>query len=400
MSILVFNAGSSTFKFSLFDIDGEIELCRGLIDWRGDTEKASLSFEAFPLAKTISDTRSVDYAGAVDWILQSLTSCGLKQQIVAVGHRVVHGGHEFSDSIAIDDSVRRRLDAITALSPLHNPHTLAVIDAARRKISEAVHVAVFDTTFFRNLPRRAALYPVPYQWHERFGIRRFGFHGLSHEYCSARVANLCGQNRESDFRQIICHLGSGASVAAIVDGKPIETTMGFTPLEGLMMGTRSGSIDPGILIHLIEQHGFNASELNNALNVNSGLLGVSGLSSDYRTIELVSNDPRSANHERAGLAIEMFVDRIRSAIASFAVQMGGADTLVFTAGIGQNSSSIRALVCEGLECLGIHLDPLANVAGPLDIDIATTESSAQIYIIQTREEKVIARAAMLQCQSS
>jgi acetate kinase len=286
----------------------------------------------------------------------------------------------------IDEHVRESLQRLSRLAPLHNPLALTTIEAAQAMIPKAAQVAVFDTSFFADLPMRAFLYPLPYAWYEQYGIRRFGFHGISHAFCADRAAELLERQDDSSLRLVICHLGNGCSATAVHGGRPVATTMGFTPLDGLMMGTRSGSVDPGILMHLMNHEGFTAAQLDDHLNRQSGLLGVSGISSDFREIEQAA----FAGNEHASLAIEMFADRIRSTVGSLAVTLGGIDGLVFTAGIGAGSATLRSRVCHGLECLGLQLDEEKNGANQRDSEIATEQSSGRMLILRTREETAIA----------
>ena len=387
--ILVFNAGSSTLKFAIFDDAARVELASGLVDWRGESDTATLSCRSQQLGERRDNANVAEFSEAVGWILDSLTEhlCGTSIRVVA--HRVVHGGVEFSGTTLIDEGVCRLLQQVGQLAPLHNPPALTTIDAARTALPDTAQVAAFDTAFFANLPPRAFIYPVPYDWHEQYGIRRFGFHGISYAYCARRAAELLNRQHDPALRLVICHLGNGCSATAVRGEHPIATTMGFTPLDGLMMGTRCGGIDPGILMYLLQQHGVSVEQLEASLNRRSGLLGVSGISSDFRQVE----EAAIAGNERARLAIEMFGDRIRSTVGSLAVTLGGVDALVFTAGIGEHSATIRSNVCEGLGCLGIHLDDQKNRNGQADSDIATSQSSARILLIRTREELMIAREA-------
>ena len=389
MSILILNAGSSSLKFALFDQAARDELASGVVDWRGSREKATLTFRSPAIRDNRSATDVADYGEAVRWILGSLVDHELEEAVHVVGHRVVHGGSEFRQTTLIDERVSQSLERISKLAPLHNPPALTTIKATRTTLPDAAQIAVFDTAFFASLPPSAFLYPVPYEWYEHYGIRRFGFHGISHAYCTARAAELLGRRHSESLRLIICHLGNGCSATGVRDGSAVATTMGFTPLEGLMMGTRSGSIDPGILIYLQRQQGFDADRIEESLNRQSGLLGVSGISSDFREVERAAD----AGNARARLATEMFADRIRSTIGSLAVSLGGVDALVFTAGIGEHSSTLRSQVCDGLQCLGLHLDADKNQNSQADCDVATIQSTGRILIIQTREEQMIAREA-------
>ena len=383
MSILVLNAGSSILKFAIFDDAANSELAGGVVEWPDSGKTAKLTFRS-PNADDRRITKDDDDVG---WILRTLSENGLDEPIRAVGHRVVHGGTDFVQPTLIDKRVSRSLERISDLAPLHNPPALATIKAASTTLPDAAQVAVFDTAFFADLPPRAFLYPVPYEWYAQYGIRRFGFHGISHAYCAGRAAELLGRKGDGSLRLVMCHLGNGCSATAVQGGRPVATTMGFTPMEGLMMGTRCGSIDPGILINLLQQHGFDVDRLEASLNGRSGLLGISGVSSDFRQVEQAAG----SNNQRAQLAIEMFSDRVRSTIGSLAVTLGGVDGLVFTAGIGEYSVAMRTHVCSGLQCLGLHLDENKNQSRSADADIATTQSPGRILLIRTCEERMIAQ---------
>lgn len=389
MSILVLNAGSSTLKFVLFDNKAQDELASGSVDWRGADDTATLFFRRQTAKEEQFNAEIADYGDAVGWILKLLTENHFNEPIQMVGHRVVYGGTEFRQTSIVDQQIIQSLERISQLAPLHNPPALKTIETTRKALPTTTQVLVFDTAFFTDLPARSFIYPLPYEWHDQFGIRRFGFHGISHSYCTLRAAELLGRQNDDSLRLVICHLGNGCSATAVRGKRPVATTMGFTPLEGLMMGTRSGSIDPGILLYLLQQQNFTAEQLNESLNRHSGLLGVSGISSDFRQVEQVAH----AGDQRASLAIEMFADRVRSTIGSLAVSLGGIDGLIFTAGIGENSSSLRSLVCDGLGCLGLHLDKDKNESHQTDYDIATDQSTGRILMIRTREELMIAREA-------
>jgi len=386
MSILVLNAGSSSLKFSVFDDAARDKLAGGMVERNARGENDTLTLRLSHSEGQHFDKERVDASDDVLWILRGLASVGLNDPIRAVGHRVVHGGTEFRRSTQIDDKFCESLKSICELAPLHNPPALAVIEAARKALPEAPHFAVFDTSFFADLPPARFLYPVPYEWYEQFGIRRFGFHGISHAYCAARAAELLDRQGDPSTRVIICHLGNGCSATGIRGGVPIATTMGFTPLEGLMMGTRSGSIDPGLLLHLLQSERQTPDELAHTLNHRSGLLGVSDVSSDFRDVQQAAD----SGDKRAQFAIEMFADRVRSTIGSLAVTLGGVDALVFTAGIGEHSNRLRTHVMQGLECLGIQLDEDRNRSSKADCDIASKDSTGRVFIIHTEEERMIA----------
>jgi len=387
MNILILNAGSSTLKFALFDASARNELAAGVIDWQG-TAAANCAFQAPGVVDTHSNTPVTDYAEAVTWILARLDEHVSPARIGLVGHRVVHGGTKFTEPTLLDDQVIAALERISELAPLHNPPALTAIAAARLALPDAAHVAIFDTAFFASLPLRAIVYPGPFQWFEQFGIRRFGFHGISHSYCASRAAELLKLQGNAHDRLVICHLGNGCSATAVRSGQPIATSMGFTPLDGLMMGTRSGAVDPGILLHLVQQHGLSVKQVEESLNRQSGLLGVSGVSSDFRVVASAAE----TGNPRARLAVDMFADRIRATIGALAVTLGGVDALIFTAGIGANSAALRSRVCEGLQCLSLELDEIKNQHNAPDSDVACTHSGGRIVTIRTREEQAIAQA--------
>jgi acetate kinase len=309
-----------------------------------------------------------------------------RTQISLVGHRVVYGGTLFPEHRRIDAEVKAAIRRLSDLAPLHNPPALAAIEAAEAALPGIPQVAVFDTMFFAQLPPRAYLYPLPYEWHERFGLRRIGFHGISNAFCLCRAAELLGRE-PGQVRLITCHLGGGCSATAVRNGHPVNTTMGFSPLDGLMMGSRPGSLDPGLLLHLQRTCGLTFRQIDHALNHRSGLLGISGLSADLAQIETAAD----AGNVRARWAFEMFADRVRGAIGSLAVTLGGLDALVFTDRMGEGSPALRSAVCQGLECLGLHLDPQQNTNCQADADIATAESAGRILVLRTREELMIAR---------
>jgi acetate kinase len=388
--ILVLNSGSSTLKFGCFEADTLDELATGLIDW-GDGEGGAIVRDKNGM-ELLRESRSVmGYHAAVSEALRILAKAGIVPEgkkglgISAVGHRVVHGGTRFRASVWVDSEVKKAILELSALAPLHNPPALEVIEAAEMALDSIPHVAVFDTAFFADLPARAHVYPLPYEWYSDWGIRRFGFHGISHEYCSGRATELGSARASSRF--VICHLGNGCSAAAVRGGRPLATTMGFTPLEGLMMGTRAGSIDPGILVHVQREKGLSPDRLSAALHHESGLLGVSGISQHFRDVERAA----AQGTPRAVLAFEIYADRVKAAIGSLAVTLGSVDALVFTGGVGENSAALRAAACDGLQCLDIHLDPERNRRPGMDRDIAASRSRARVWVIHTREEFMIAR---------
>ncbi len=391
MSILVINAGSSSLKVGLFDAEAQQTLAAGLIDWRGDPQHAELIIQPSQGASIRSRESVKDHRSAVLHAVKKLGSLSgphgePAQTITAVGHRVVHGGTRFQEPVRIDANVKAEIAKLAELAPLHNPPALEAIEAAESALPSVPQVAAFDTSFFATLEPRAYVYPVPYAWFTDWGVRRFGFHGISHAYCTGRAAEMMDRPL-SELRLIICHLGNGCSVSAVRAGKAVQTSMGFTPMEGLMMGTRCGSLDPGILLHVQRRKNLNADQIDRALNHESGLLGISGTSSDYRKVKAAADK----GDEHAYLALDIFADRIRATIGAYAVTMGGVDAVVFTAGIGEHAADLRAAVCEGLQILGLHLDADRNATCSPDVDVAIPNSSGRILVLRTQEELMIAR---------
>jgi len=383
--ILVCNAGSSSLKFSLFDAEDEVLLADGAIDWL--RKPAQLVFRAADRPELREELKVKKHADAVARILDDLQTADLlgPDELQAVGHRVVHGGGRYTSAVQIDAEVKRTIEELTELAPLHNPASLEGINAAEQVLPNVPQVAAFDTAFHATLSEAARTYPLPQKWTREWGIRRYGFHGLSHSYCSTAVTKRIGQR---GLRLVIAHLGNGASVSAVRDGVCVDTSMGFTPLEGLMMATRSGTVDPGLLIYLLRHKGLDAEELDNALNHESGLLGVSGISSDLRKI--LSELPHNPD---ARLAVEVYVHRIVKIIGAMAATLGGIDALVFTAGVGEGSPEIRKRVCEKLKYLGLEMDQAANENCKPDADISMPASKARILVIATREDLTIMREA-------
>jgi acetate kinase len=368
VSVLALNAGSSTLKFSLF-AGRSMELAAD-----GIVEEPALK---------------ADLKEGVSAVLSAIRDRLASDPVVAVGHRVVHGGRAFTGSVPVDARVLEEITRLSELAPLHNPPAIAAIAAARTAVPGVPHIAVFDTAFFADLPAERHVYPLPYEWYSERGIRRYGFHGISHAYCAGRAAEFLGRQPEG-FRAVICHLGNGCSASATLGGKAIATTMGFTPLEGMVMGSRAGSVDPGILIYAMERMGLSAGELGEVLQRRSGLLGVSGVSSDFRAVQEAAME----GNGRARLALSIYANSVRDAIGTLAVTLGGVDSLVFTAGVGENSAPLRGEVCRGLECLGLRLDPERNQALRPDADIAAAGTGGRILILRTREDLHIARETL------
>lgn len=395
MKILVLNAGSSSQKSCLYEIADETlparspkPLWEAKVDWTHHQGFAEV--EVKTADGKLHEEIPADRPTAIAHMLNTLWSGSTQviqqpSEIDGVGHRVVHGGQDYQQSVLVDQRVKQAIAQLTTLAPAHNPANLEGIEAIERILGKVPQVAVFDTAFHAQMPLAAVTYPIPYEWFEQ-GIRRYGFHGISHQYCMQQAAQLLGREL-SDLRLITCHLGNGCSLAAIRDGHSIDTTMGFTPLEGLMMGSRSGSVDPGILIHLMRQEGYTADQLDHLLNKESGLKGVSGVSADMRQIDQAI----AQNNVRAQLAFDVYIHRLRSAIGAMLASLGGLDALIFTAGVGENSAAVRASACEGFGFLGLTIDAEKNAQSPVDQDIATVESTVRVLVIHTEEDWAIAQ---------
>jgi acetate kinase len=385
--IIAINAGSSSLKFQLFDMPEETVITKGLIERIGlDNAVFNISVNG---EKKEEITDIPDHEVAVKMLLEKLTGFGIidsLDEIQGIGHRVVHGGELFNESVLITDEVIEKIEDLSDLAPLHNPANLTGIKAFRNVLPNVPAVAVFDTAFHQSMPESSFLYSLPYEYYKDFGIRKYGFHGTSHKYVSERAAEMLGRPKEQ-VRLISCHLGNGASIAAIEGGKSIDTSMGFTPLAGVAMGTRSGNIDPALIPFIMEKTGSTAEEVLNILNKKSGMLGVSGFSSDLRDIE----QQASEGNERAELALEVFANRIHKYIGSYASRMYGVDAIVFTAGIGENSSLVREKVLQGLEFMGVYWDPARNNVRGEETFINYPHSPVKVMIIPTNEEVMIAR---------
>jgi len=386
MKYLICNAGSSSLKFSLFEAGNEQLLAEGGIDWSTKPTRLILKRPGQPdVRKELTLQKHADAMSGILAELQAGSGASLKSlnEVQAVGHRIVHGGSRYVAAVRVTPEVERAIAELAELAPLHNPASLEVIRAVKESLPGVPQVAAFDTAFHATLPEPARTYPIPRSWTRDWAVRRYGFHGLSHAYCSRRAMELLGREK---LRLVIAHLGNGASMSAVRDGVCVDTSMGFTPMEGLMMGTRSGTVDPGLLIYLLRRKGFEVERLDHALNQESGLLGVSGISSDLR--QVVAAAPGNPD---ARLAIEVYVHRIRQTIGAMAATLGGVDALVFTAGVGENSVEIRERVCDNLDFLGLKLDRTANRTGKPDVDVALANSAARILVIATREDLTILR---------
>jgi acetate kinase len=396
MKILVLNSGSSSQKTALFDLEGAVleEPARALweatIAWHGS--RGELEIRNSRGAATKGQVEAADRKSAIAQLLQNLTQgptyvLRTSSEIEVAGHRIVHGGPKLKEATWVTPEVKKTIEEVSAIAPLHNRAELEGIEMVEKLLPNVPQVAAFDTGFHRTLPLAAAVYPGPYRWYES-GIRRYGFHGINHQYCAERAAQLVGRD-VSALRIVSCHLGNGCSLAAIASGNSLDTTMGFTPLEGLMMGTRSGSIDPGILTYLLRTHQAQAGELDGILNQKSGLLGISGVSSDMREVLAAARQ----GNTQSKLAFDMFVHRLQKEIGAMTATLGGLDVLVFTAGIGENSGEVRAAACGRLKFLGVEIDSEKNSKSlqAEDGDISATGSAVRVLVIRAQEDLAIAR---------
>lgn len=390
MNILVLNCGSSSVKYKLIESKANKVLAEGGIEKIGLPD-AFIKFK-FGNEKIQQDLDINDHVGAIKSILDNLTSkeygC-IKdfKEIDAVGHRVVHGGEKFNKSVLINDEVIAKIMECYGIAPLHNPVNMAGIDAINEVLPEVPQVGVFDTAFHQTMPAKSYMYALPYKYYAEDGVRRYGFHGTSHRYVSQRVCDFLGVEPKGK-KIITCHVGNGGSITAVKDGKSIDTSMGLTPTEGLMMGTRCGDVDPGALIFLMDKHNLSSKDMLNMVNKESGLAGVSGVSSDMREIAAAAKQ----GNEKAILSLEMYEQRITKYIGAFAAEMGGVDIIVFTGGVGEHQSSTRANVCKPLRFMGVEIDNAANDANNGDEGIISTPNSAvKVVVIPTDEEYMIAK---------
>jgi len=404
MNVLVLNSGSSSQKSCLYKLrdalpdDPPLPVWEGRIEWtsahdnNNNQAQYSIKTSRGVLRKHVTSggSRRED----IERLLQNLWSGETQaisgpSEIDVVGHRVVHGGLRHFEPSIVTAEIKSAIEGVSAFAPLHNHAELEGMEIAAKLLGPVPQVAVFDTGFHRTMPLPAATYAGPYEWFEQ-GIRRYGFHGINHQYCAQRAAHLLDKDLNS-LKLVTCHLGNGCSLAAIREGRSVDTTMGFTPLEGLMMGTRSGSVDPGILTYLMRQRQFSSQQLDEVLNQKSGLLGVSGISGDMRQILAASK----SGHQRAKLAFDMYIHRLRQGIGAMVSVLGGVDALVFTAGVGENSPDVRAAVCDNFAFLGLRLDPGTNAQSPsdndLDVDISALDSTVRVFVIHAQEDWMIAR---------
>ena len=388
MKILVINAGSSSLKYQLIDMENESLLAKGLCERIGiDGRLTHKPQNGKPVFE--ADVPFPTHKEAIEAVLEKLTSkeYGVVEtmaEIGAVGHRVLHGGIEFTESCVVDDACEAAIKKCFPLGPLHNPANLMGIKACQAAMPGVPQVAVFDTSFGMSMTPEAYIYAIPYEYYENDSIRRYGFHGTSHRFVSARACEIMGKK---GTRVINCHLGNGSSVSASIDGKCIDTSMGLTPLEGLPMGTRSGNLDPAILQFIMNKYGYTADEMLNILNKKSGVLGISGVGSDFRDLEKAAKE----GNERAQLALDKFAYEVRKYIGSYAAAMGGVDIITFTAGLGENGPDMRESICRGLEFLGVRVDHEKNQVRGKETDISAADSTVKVYVIPTNEELMIAR---------
>lgn len=390
MKVLVVNCGSSSLKYQLIDMTDESVLAKGLVERIG-IEGSVLKHEATGKEKKVIEEPMKDHKKALQLVLEALVNreygaISDMKEIDAVGHRVVHAGEKFSDSVVINEAVIKALEECIELAPLHNPPNLIGIHACMELMPGVPMVGVFDTAFHQTMPPASYIYPLPYEYYEKYGVRRYGFHGTSHKYVAQRTAAMMGKDL-SELKIVTCHLGNGASITAVDQGKSVDTSMGFTPLEGLVMGTRSGDLDPAIITYIMDKENLSIDEVNTLLNKKSGVLGISGVSSDFRDIESAASE----GNKRAQLALDKFNVRVRKYIAAYAAVMGGVDAVVFTAGLGENSITARESICKGFEFMGLELDEEKNAVRGKEAIVSKDDSKVKVLVIPTNEELMIAR---------
>lgn len=390
MNVLVINCGSSSLKYQLINMNDESVLAKGLVERIG-IEGSVIKHEAAGKEKVVIQEPMESHKEAINLVLKSLVDPvygAVKdlEEIDAIGHRVVHGGEKFAGSVKITDEVVNAMKECTDLAPLHNPPNIIGIEACKELLPNVPMVGIFDTAFHQTMPEVAFIYPLPYELYKELGIRRYGFHGTSHKYVAERVASITGKDLK-DLKVITCHLGNGASVTAIKGGESVDTSMGLTPLEGLVMGTRCGDIDPAIIAFLMNKKNMTIAEVDSLMNKKSGVLGISGVSSDFRDIE----GEAEKGNKRAQLALDKFAYTVKKYIGSYAAAMGGVDVVVFTAGLGENSATARKNICEGLEFIGITIDDDKNNTRGKEALISKDNGTVKVFVIPTNEELMIAR---------
>ena len=391
MKVLVINCGSSSLKYQLIDSDSEAVLAKGLVERIG-IEGSILTHRPAGKDKVEIKTPMEDHNIAVKLVIDALIDkdhgvISDLSEIGAVGHRVVHGGEKFNKAVLITPEIKKDIEELSALAPLHNPANLIGINACEQNMPGVPQAAIFDTAFHQTMPASSYMYGLPYEYYEKYKIRRYGFHGTSHDYVSARAAEILGKKRE-DLKIVVCHLGNGASISAVKNGKCVDTSMGLTPLEGLIMGTRSGDLDPAILSYVGEKEGLSAAEVNNVLNKKSGVFGLSGgVSSDFRDLNAAAAD----GNEKAKLALDTYYYRVAKYVAAYAVPLEGIDVIAFAAGVGENDPQVRAKVCEKLAFMGVKLDAAKNDIRGEEQIISADDSKVTVMVVPTNEELAIAR---------
>ena len=390
MKILVINCGSSSLKYQVLDMTNESLLCKGLVERIG-MDGSVIGHEKIGMDKVVTEVPMKDHKDAIAQVLAAVQDPehGVVKdmsEIGAVGHRVVHAGEKYAHSVKIDEDVIKALEECIELAPLHNPPNLLGIEACRALMPNTPMVGVFDTAFHQTMPPESYIYALPYEYYEKYGVRRYGFHGTSHKYVSQKAAEMLNVSLD-DLKIITCHLGNGASVSAIKRGKCIDTSMGFTPLEGLVMGTRSGDIDPAIVSFIKDKENITTAEANNILNKKSGVYGISGVSSDFRDLEKAVEE----GNQRAALALKVFAHKVKFYIGAYIAEMNGVDAIVFTAGVGENDVSMREIICNEMGNLGIKLDPVKNKVRGKSTVISMDDAKVKLLLIPTNEELMIAR---------
>lgn len=389
MKILVINCGSSSLKYQLFDMDNEEVLVKGLVERIG-IDGSKLKQEKGDDEYIIEEDMK-DHTEAVKHVFDAITDkengvISDLSEIDAVGHRFVHGGEKITKSVVIDDEVKEAVKEYSKFAPLHNPANMMGLEACEKLLPNVKNVAVFDTAFHQSMPEENFLYGIDYKYYEDQAVRKYGFHGTSHDFITQKTAKVLEKDQK-DLNMISCHLGNGSSICAVKEGKSFDTTMGLTPLEGLVMGTRSGDLDPTVVTFLMNEYGYDTKKMDNVLNKESGVLGVSGVSSDFRDLENAAND----GNKRADIALKMFANRAKRYVAGYMAEIGETDAIVFTGGIGENSATMRADIMKGFEQFGIKIDPEKNnVRGGCHL-ISTDDSKVKVFVIATNEELMIAR---------
>ncbi|MBQ1907483.1 MAG: acetate kinase [Firmicutes bacterium] len=390
MKVLVINCGSSSLKYQVLDMPSEQLICKGLVEKIGLKDSMLTHTKIGADEKFVLQSPMPDHTTAIGHVLDALLDpehgvAKSLDEIGAVGHRILHGGDKFTASCLVDEKCKEAIRSCIPLGPLHNPANLMGIEACEKLMPGKPQVAVFDTAFHQTMPPEAFMYALPYEYYEKYAVRKYGFHGTSHRFVSAKAAEMLGKDIK-DLKLISCHLGNGASLAAIKDGKCFDTSMGLTPLEGLVMGTRCGDIDPAAIPFIAEKEGMSFKEADTMMNKKSGILGVSGVSSDFRDVEAAAGE----GNARAQLALDMFVHRVKHYIGAYAAEMNGVDAIIFTAGLGENGKTTRAAICKDMDYLGIELDPERNDVRGKETVISSDASRVKILLIPTNEELMIA----------